>query len=112
MYLFKSNPLNVTLKHLAPLFTLTLEARLSFFMACIMPRRPWQPDASLRAGPVAGELSWDAPSELGTMLTLSDVEAVSSMLGSAPFRQLKVFRLLWGGGGFKSVEGGVTGSRI
>lgn len=83
---------------------LTLEARLSFFMACIIPRRPWHPDASLLAVPVAGELSWDAASELGMMLMLSGVEALSSMLGSAPFRQLRVFRLLWGGGGFKSVD--------
>lgn len=96
-----------TLNHLTstPPFSLTLEARLSFFMACIIPRRPWQPDASLLDGPAAGELSWDATSELGMMLMLSGVEALSSMVGSAPFRQLKVFRLLWGGGGFNSVEG-------
>lgn len=95
----------VALNHSAPLCILTFEARLSFFMACIIPRRPWQPEASLLEGPAAGELSCDATSELGTMLMLSGVEALSSMLGSAPFRQLKVFRLLWGGGGFNSVEG-------
>lgn len=93
-------------KHSAPLFVLTLEARLSFFMACIIPRRPRQPGVSLRPGPAAGELSWDATSELGMMLMLSDLEVLSSMLGSAPFRQLKVFRLLWGSGAFNSVGEG------
>lgn len=73
-------------------------------MACIIPRRPWL-DASLRPGPAAGELSWDATSELGMMLMLSEVEALSRMLGSVPFRQLKVFRLLWGGGTFNSEQG-------
>lgn len=92
-------PLN---KRQAPHFILTLEARFSFFMACIIPRRPWQADASLLDVPAAGELSWDPTSEPGMMLMLSGVE--SSMLGSAPFRQLKVFLLLWGGGGFNSAQ--------
>lgn len=39
------------------------------------------------------------------MLMLSDVEALSSRLGSAPFRQLRVFLLLGGGEGFNSVRG-------
>lgn len=95
---------------LTPLYILTLEARLSFFMACIIPRRPWQPDVSLRVCPAAGELSWDATSELGMILMLSGV--LSSMLGSAPFRQLKVFRLLWGGVGFNSAGGAKETSRI
>lgn len=73
---------------------LTLEARLSFFMACIIPLRPWQPDASFLDVPVAGELSWDPTSEPGMMLRLSGVDTLSSMPGSAPFRQLNVFRLL------------------
>lgn len=89
----------------AQFFILTLEARFSFFMACIIPRRPWHPEVSLRPGPAAGELSCDATSELGMMLMLSDAEALSSKLGSAPFRQLRVFLLLWGGGSFSSVGG-------
>lgn len=100
-------------QHLASLYILTLEARLSFFIACIIPRRPWQPDTSLLDVPAAGELSWDATPELGMMLMLSGVEALSSMFGSAPFRQLKVFRRLWGGGSFNSVDGGrVQGSTV
>lgn len=71
-----------------------MEARLSFFMACIIPRRPWQPAASLLDVPAAGELSWEPTSEPGTMLRLSGVDTLSSMLASAPFRQLSVFRLL------------------
>ena len=96
---------------LAPVFILTFEARRSFFMACIIPRRPWQPDVSLRPGPAAGELSCDAASELGMMLMLSEAEALSRMPGSAPCRQLRVFRLLWGGGGFNS-SGGAKGRQI
>lgn len=88
--------------HSAAACLLTFEARLSFFMACIIPRLPWEPETSLRPGPAAGELSCDAASELGMMLMLSEVEALSRILGSAPFRQLKVFRLLWRGGGFNS----------
>lgn len=93
---------------LAAASLLTLEARLSFFMACIIPRLPWQPEASLRPGPAAGELSCDTASELGMMLRLSEAEALSRMLGSGPFRQLSVFRLLCSGGGFSSVPGKKT----
>lgn len=92
--------------HLSARLRLTLEARLSFFMACIIPRRPWHPDASVLVGPVAGELSWDAASEVGLMLMLSGVEALSSMLGSAPLRQLSVFRLPFDGGGLNSGDRG------
>lgn len=71
-----------------------MEARLSFFMACIIPLRPWQPETSFLGGPVAGELSWDPTSDPGMMLRLSGADTVSSAPGSALFRQLSVFRLL------------------
>lgn len=70
-----------------------MEARLSFLMACIIPRRPWQPAVSFLEVPAAGELSWEPTSEPGMMLRLSGVEALSR-LGSAPCRQLSVLRLL------------------
>lgn len=77
-----------------PVPVLTLEARLSFFMACIIPLRPWQPEASFLDAPVAGELSWEPTSEPGMTPRLSGVDALSSGPGSAPFRQPNVFRLL------------------
>ena len=86
----------------------TLEALLSFLMACIIPRRPWQPVESPRPGPMAGELSCDAASKQGRMLTLSVGDALSSMPGSTPFRQLSVLRRLCGGVACTSV-GGVSG---
>lgn len=94
----------------APFPRLTLEARLSFLMACIIPRRPC-PEESPRLDPVTGELSWEAASELGMMLILSEGEGLSRTLGSAPLIKLRVFLLLWGGKGFGSGGGTKDTSR-
>lgn len=71
-----------------------MEARLSFLMACIIPRRPWQPEASFLDVPAAGELSWEPTSEPGTMLRLSGVDTPSRAPGSPPRRHPSVFRRL------------------
>jgi len=66
-------------------------------MACIIPRRPWQPPESPRPAPAAGELSCDEASKHGRVLMLSVRDVLSGMLGSTPFRQLMVLRRLRGG---------------
>lgn len=75
---------------------LTLEARLSFLMACIIPRLP----ILSRGSCPVGELSWDATSELGIMLMYSEGEMFRRLVCrtySAPFWQLRLPCLLGGG---------------